>query len=122
MRIPGANVTLSEDAAPMSKKDFEDCKIVIERMQAVSAQFYLSATHTGCHAFIEFCGLMNEYIKICQASLEKGIDFRMANTHNEIALVMQTHHAKYLAEKLDCIYGPSLRANPKLMEAFQGHV
>lgn len=90
----------------------------LKKMRAVSDQFYRGAVHTGVHPFIEFCGFMNEYISVCQRSLEKGIDFAQASAHSGLALDMASHHALYLAEKFDCIFGPTLRANPDHRDAF----
>ncbi len=106
----------------LSEQDKKDCQKTIDNMKKVSEAFYYQAIHVGAHAFIEFTGLMNEYTKICQQALDKGIDFREANTHNEIALPMETFQMAYLAEKLDCIYGPTLRSSKQLKEAFEGHV
>jgi hypothetical protein len=89
------------------------------KMRAVSSAFYGPATQTGCHAFIEFCGLMNEYIVVCENTARAGGDFMMANTHNERPLAMKAHHAAYLAEKLDCIFGPTIRANPEARRIFE---
>ncbi len=83
----------------------------IAKMELASSAFYYAAMRTGNHAFIEFTGLMNEYIKICRRAVEEGIDFMMANTHSGMVLPIETHHVAYLAEKLDCIYGPSLVDN-----------
>jgi hypothetical protein len=38
---------------------------VIARMRAASASFYGAATQTGCHAFIEFTGIINQFIEGC---------------------------------------------------------
>jgi hypothetical protein len=94
----------------------EEEKTAIAAMRVASSQFYAAAQATGVHAFIEFTGLMNEYIQIC----EKNPGFMHANTHSEKPLVLADFEAAYLAEKLDCIYGPSLRASPQLARAVLG--
>lgn len=66
---------------PMTDERKRELKVALEKMQAVSDRFYNGAIHTGCHPFIEFCGLINEYINVCRRSLEAGIDFADANTH-----------------------------------------
>lgn len=96
----------------------EEMQEALEKMAAVTKDFYGPATMTGCHAFIEFCGFMNEYIQVCRNSMDQGVDFMDSNTHNEKGLRMETYHAEYLAEKFDCIFGPSLRSNPDLKEIF----
>ena len=90
----------------------EERDAMLRRMQATSDAFYACAVQIGCHPFIEFCGLMNEYIKACTAAHNDGIDFTQANTHSGRALPLEPYHVQYLAEKIDCIYGPSLRQAP----------
>jgi len=92
---------------------------MIDRMHEVSDAFYAGAFRAGCHGFIEFCGLMNEYIKVCQQSLDGGVDFSSANTHSEKPLVVHGYNINYIVEKIDCIFGPTIRANPEARAAFQ---
>lgn len=70
---------------------------VLNRMRRAKDNFYAAALGTGVHAFVEFAGWMHEYILICEAS----------GTFDEPLLA--DHNVAYLAEKLDCIYGPALR-------------
>ena|ERR1051326_2836078 len=88
----------------------EELERMIGQMKAASGAFYFLATRIGNHPFIEFTGLMNEYIKICEQTLKAGGDFSTANTHTGGALVFHDYNLKYLMEKLDCIYGPSIAA------------
>lgn len=82
---------------------------MISKMQAAANAFYPAAANTGHHAFIEFTGLMNEYIKLCEEALRQGIDFTATTIHGSgKALPMQSYHRDYLQEKLQCIYGVSL--------------
>lgn len=83
---------------------------MLERMDAASAVFYSMARSTDCHPFLEFTGLMNEYINLCRAALDRGVDFTCTSIHGTGAQVlpMQPYHREYLSEKLECIYGHSL--------------
>lgn len=109
----------------MSEHSKEEAEAILEKMQMASSTFYAAAVKIGCHAFIEFTGLMNEYINVCRSMTEKGdLSWVMANTHTEVPLDMRAHHVHYLLEKLDCIYGPTLKnklkdlyRNPSLDEA-----
>ena len=96
-----------------SKEELEE---MVAAMHAASERFYGAAIHIGNHAFIEFTGLMNEYIKLCAEAILQGIDFTECSRHTGQALPMANHHAAYLAEKLACIYGESLTG--ELREAF----
>jgi hypothetical protein len=92
----------------------DELQTMISKMQGVSNWFYTHAQRTGCHAFLEFTGLMNEYITLCRAALSQGIDFTDTNVHGPgKALPMQSFHRDYLNEKLQCIYGVSLNALTK---------
>lgn len=102
---------------PLSPKDRADLHAILARMHAASDHFYAAAVAAGNHAFIEFTGLMNEYITVCHTALAQDIDFRMASTHTGVALPFKPHHAAYLAEKLDCIYGPALRSDDGFKKA-----
>lgn len=92
----------------MTPETKEELQASITEMQQVTSAFYAGAIHTGNHAFIEFCGLMGEYIKICQTTLDQGIDFTKANIHCGQNLVFHEYNENYLKEKLECIYGTSL--------------
>lgn len=89
-----------------TREELEEC---IEKMKAASAAFYTMAIYcNGNHAFIEFTGLMNEYINVCEDRLRAGIDFRHLNKHsgNE---PLAPYRLAYLNEKIDCIYGVEFR-------------
>jgi len=90
----------------------------VARMKSASNSFYYQATLTGNHAFIEFCGLMNEYIKVCEQSAESGIDFREANVHSGTTMPVHDFNLEYIAEKFACIFTPVLKTNPRAMEVF----
>ena len=85
--------------------DFE-LQTMINQMKLVSSSFYPQAQRTGNHAFIEFCGLMNEYIQMCDLTLHRNMDFTTCNVHTGNELQAQDFHIKYLAEKFECIFGP----------------
>ena len=90
----------------------------IKWMENASSTFYSLAVQSNVHPFIEFCGFMNEYIKLCRDALQKGIDFTECHGHSGEVLPMQGFHAAYLGEKFNCIFGPSLMADNKLFRAF----
>jgi hypothetical protein len=77
----------------------------LQLMTRTSEHFYASARLVGVHPFIEFTGLMNEYIKICRDAHAHGIDFTECNAHSGQKLPLRHQHLDYLNEKLECIYG-----------------
>lgn len=90
---------------------------MLRKMHQASAAFYSMAVQTNVHPFIEFTGLMNEFIKLCEAAHEQGIDFTQTTRHQSGGnkLPMQSYHVEYLGEKLGCIYGPSIGEHGKLL-------
>lgn len=100
----------------------EQAEAALVQMNRTSNAFYVGAVKSGVHAFIEFTGLMNEYIKICEEmTAEYDFSWHVANIHSQDDyLKFQPHHAAYLAEKLDCIYGKSLRSSEAIQRAFAG--
>ena len=94
----------------------EERAVMLTMMSDASNRFYAATTRIGCHPFIEFCGLMNEYIKICHRAHADGLDFNLCSEHTGVALPMEDYEAKYLGEKLGCIFGPTLR-DPRLSAA-----
>jgi len=96
---------------------FAERDAMIRGMIGASNAFYAAAIRIGNHPFIEFAGLMNEYIKVATRAHAQGIDFTESSTHSGIPLPMQTYEAAYIGEKLGCIYGPSL-SRPDLFRKF----
>ncbi|WP_413460627.1 hypothetical protein [Herbaspirillum huttiense] len=82
----------------------EERVIAIESMRQAAGAFYRAAIGIGNHPFIEFAGLMTEYISACQAAHLRGIDFSQCNTHTGIHLPLAAHQVDYLNEKLECIF------------------
>ena len=93
-----------------SKKELPDSpqtpKEILEAMKAASNNYYREVIATNCHTFVEFTGLMNEYIKICERNLQQGIDFTKTNAHcpGDPRLHIEEWELDYLNEKLHCIF------------------
>jgi hypothetical protein len=78
----------------------------LKLMRKAVSQFYTAAVMTQAHAFIEFTGLMTEYIKVCEKYQQDNPreDFRKLNQHTGQALKLEHYHVDYILEKLTCIY------------------
>jgi hypothetical protein len=96
----------------------EELQEMIDKMKTASRLFYSLAQGTGVHQFIEFTGFMNEYIKICEQALAKGIDFTETSTHTGTPLPMHDYEAAYIGEKFGCIFETAFNNDPALKEAF----
>ncbi len=77
---------------------------MIADMRLASKRFYAAAIAIGNHPFIEFTGLINEYITICEQANASGVDFTECNTHGDKDLPMASHQINYINEKLECIF------------------
>lgn len=77
----------------------------LDQMEKASTAFYMAAQRIGNHPFIEFTGLMNEYIKACHAAHDDGVDFSDCSVHSGQQLPLRPHSIEYLKEKLECIFG-----------------
>jgi hypothetical protein len=83
---------------------------VLLAMREVSNAFYAAASQVGNHAFIEFTGFMNEYIRVCETTLAAGKDFTASNIHTDgDALVLREIHAEYMGEKFSCVFEKSFK-------------
>lgn len=78
---------------------------MLASMRKASAVFYTAAIHIGCHAFIEFAGLMNQFIEVCRDAETNGRPWTNASVHGGAHLSFEGHQIAYLSEKLECIYG-----------------
>ncbi|MEG4396485.1 hypothetical protein [Microcoleus sp. BROC3] len=84
---------------------------ILEAMKIASHNYYREAVCTNCHTFIEFIGLINEYIKICERNFkQRGVDFTTTSAHcpGEPRLQIEEWELEYINEKLRCIF-PNLQ-------------
>jgi hypothetical protein len=88
----------------MDKATKTACERSLKLMRAASDNFFRAAVQTDNHAFIEFTGLLNEYVQACEMALANGQDFRHANKHTGEPLPVAPHMLDYLNEKLGCIF------------------
>jgi len=96
----------------------EEMQEALTKMNSAVNSYYGMAVGTGCHAFIEFTGFLNEWVRICAENMEDGIDFLDADQHSGAVMKMHAYQAEYLAEKFKCVFGPTLENNPKARAAF----
>ncbi|WP_261263063.1 hypothetical protein [Laspinema olomoucense] len=85
----------------------------MELMDKAASQFYQAALGTDCHGFLEFTGLLREYVKICHEFQKNNPhhDFRRCNIHNNHRLHLQPYQREYIHEKLSCIYQDEIFPN-----------
>jgi len=81
-------------------------------MRRAKDSFYFMAVQVGDHRFVEFAGMIGEYIKLCEAAHEKGYDL------TELHHVMRPYHAHYVGEKIGCIYGTTFYREAKTLSGF----
>lgn len=84
-----------------------ELEMMLIKMKAASNAFYAASTQIGNHAFIEFTGLMNEYINVCRDALAEGRDFTTFNIHSGKSMI-KSYQQEYMREKIECIFGVPL--------------
>ena len=84
--------------------DEQEREVALKMMEAASSVFYSMAVKIGNHPFIEFTGLMNEYINACQEAHKNGIDFSDCDVHTGVDLPLRGCQVDYINEKLECIF------------------
>lgn len=89
----------------------EEQAAALDHMHVASEHFYQASIRIGNHPFIEFTGLLNEYIKLCEQAHKEGIDFSDCNIHTGQALPVPDHSRAYMQEKLECIFGVSVQVS-----------
>lgn len=85
----------------------QEREIALVEMTQAADTFYRSAVRIGNHPFIEFAGLMNEYIQACRQAHAQGLDFSQCNRHSGHALPLHPVMSDYINEKLECIFSGS---------------
>lgn len=87
-----------------------------ERVEALAGMdqlvnaFYAHAVRLNVHPFLEFTGVMRAYVQSCERAHADGIDFSECNAHAGQQLPMESFEIRYLAEKLNCIFGGRITA------------
>ncbi len=107
-----------ESPAELDSPRRRELETMLSRMAEIVSRFYFEAIAVGNHPFIEWTGLLNEYVRMCEQALADGIDFTACNEHSGRPLPIYEHQFNYLAEKLGCVFGPSFQANPVAFESF----
>ena len=100
-----------------------ELQLLTERMARVAENvywlFFYAEMGSRVHAFLEFNGLLLKYVQICRRCALDGVDFTQFNTHTGQALPVEVHDMEYLGEKLRCIFGPIIDANPAARAALK---
>lgn len=102
----------SEDA--FSPPTESELRAITADMTQIADVFYMLCSKAGfahkCHPFLEFTGLMREYIHGCNMLIREGKDFRRSSGHALKESAVLPIDIRYISEKLNCIFGPTLRA------------
>ena len=88
----------------LTKEREDELREALVAMKRISNEFYDKATRLNVHPFIEFTGLINEYIQCCAAALNDGIDYADCNKHLDNHLPVPSHSVSYINSKLECIF------------------
>ena len=87
---------------------------ILRKMRGARDLFYMLARDAGHHQFLEFAGLMGEYIILCEAAHREGHDFATG-----APLPMRAHHARVSRRETRLHLRPRVRAvDPDLRGVF----
>lgn len=101
--------------------DAHELQMITDEMRQLTELFYFLCMKAEFPAkvapFVDFASLMREYIHGCSAITRDGQDFRRAAVRREPNVVLPVD-IRFVAEKIDSIFGPSIRASSESREAF----
>lgn len=64
------------------------------------------------HPFVEFTGLMHEFLAMCDQTIQKDRDFSRATNHGRQALDISMENAACLGKKFAHIFGSTFQCSP----------
>lgn len=80
----------------------------VTTLQREVDEFYLRLFNHGVgtrfHAFLEWCGVMQEHLNITKGMLEEGVPAFEVNRHTGATPPIAGYQLSYLREKMDCIF------------------
>lgn len=91
-----------------------DAQAVLQRAHEAAQAIYGLLTQTGCHAMIEWCGVLSAYVEMLSEAVRQGADPLEINQHLPTQAEVPDHKVRYVMEKLGCQLKPFIRANPEL--------
>lgn len=122
--VPNGPVEIRPSPMPEGLDDARRLELegIISTMSEIVSRFYFSAVGVRNHPFIEWTGILNEYIRMCEQALFEGVDFTACHIHASGGLPVSPMNTDYIAEKVICIFGNSVRNNRELFEDFMATV
>ncbi len=97
----------------MSPEEKEECLRLCAALSSAVTDFYYVLFRLGTggrfHAFVEWCGVMQEHVKITTDLLNADVDAFNMNVHSGQTLPVPSYRLAYLAEKMECIFNGAVR-------------
>lgn len=107
--------TIAPADSTLTPEQIKEDREMIARLKVSVNTFYWALFQEKCggrfHAFVEWCGLMSEHLKIVDGLIEKGIDAFDMNTHTGRRLPIPEYQLRYFAEKIECIFDGMLEVS-----------
>ena len=98
------------DRIRRAQDDPERTSACLLALDALGVALYAAAANIGVHPVIEFTGLLRTYTAQVKAAVKSGVPLHeISGVHGDRVLPFTSGQAAYIAEKLDCIWGESLR-------------
>jgi hypothetical protein len=96
----------------MEENHKRDCVLALDKMQQAAHDFYIAAVKTNKTQFVEFSGLLTEYVQLLRRQFMEGKDILAEDSP------LDTPSAMKFGEKLNAIFGESLMKNREVRSAF----
>jgi len=74
-------------------------------------------TGSRFHAFVEWCGVMGEHLKIVEDLIDQGHDPFEMNRHTGETLPVAPYRLSYMAEKMECIFDGTMVVRARMDDA-----
>jgi len=107
---------MEKGSSMYSKKDQSNDLEFIERLRAQMEDLYKTLFQMNVggrfHAFLEWCGVMNEHLNICEDMIRSGVPAFEMNRHTGNTPDIPGYRLTYMAEKMECIFDGLLEIKP----------
>lgn len=112
---------IDPEPGDFSWPDPRELETITDEMRQITELFYTLCMKAEfpvkVSPFVDFASLMREYIHGCLSIARDGKDFRRAAVRREANAVLPVD-VRFISEKINNIFGPSIRESSETKEAF----
>jgi len=86
------------------RKDLDYLFDLRQEIEGLYKRLFLLNVGGRFHAFLEWCGVMNEHLNICEDIIRAGAPAFTMNRHTGATPPIPPYRLTYMGEKLECIF------------------